>query len=307
MNAKDGAPWRRIAARQAGLITRAQLAAAGVDRWAVSHRVESERWQALSATVIATTTGELGDEQRLWHAALHPGGPSLVGGLAAAELAGLRNWHRDRITIYVPYERGQVPALAGVDYVRTRRVLRDLRDRHASLPRMRVEPAILLFAASERSERAALGSIAATVQQQLAAPTALHDWVTRLRPLRRAKLFEQTLREIAGGAHSMGELDVARMCRAHRLARPRRQVRRRDAGGRLRFTDCEWQNADGRVLVLEVDGAFHMDVEGWEDDIVRQRALAGTHRIIVRCTTRELRDDSDRVARDLIRLGVPRL
>jgi very-short-patch-repair endonuclease len=58
--------------------------------------------------------------------------------------------------------------------------------------------------------------------------------------------------------------------------------------------------------VLEVDGGFHMDVEEWEDDIARQRALAAPDRILVRCTSRELRDEPERVARDLITLGVPR-
>lgn len=298
--------WRRVAVQQGGLITRAQLAAAGIERWTIARRVKGERWQELSPTVIATTTGELSDHQHLWHAVLHAGPEAIVAGLMAAELAGLRNWRRDCITVFAPYTRGQVSPLAGFEFVRTKRSLRDLRVRQSSPPRMRLEPAILLFAAAEKSERAALGSIAATVQQQRTTPTLLLEWLERLRPLRRAALFERTLQEIAGGAHSMGELDVNRMCRVHRIARPRRQVRRRDASGRLRFTDCEWMTLDGRELVLEVDGAFHMNVEAWEDDLARQRALTATHRLIVRCTTRELRDESDRVARDLIRLGAPR-
>lgn len=111
--------------------------------------------------------------------------------------------------------------------------------------------------------------------------------------------------DIAGGAQSVGEIDVRRMCRDFGLRLPDRQVRRRDASGRLRFTDCEWRLADGRVLVLEVDGGFHMEVEHWEDDLARQRALTAPDRIVVRCTTRELRDQPDVVARDLRLLGVP--
>jgi len=82
-------------------------------------------------------------------------------------------------------------------------------------------------------------------------------------------------------------------------------VRRRDSDGRLRFTDCEWRLADGRILTLEVDGAFHMDVEHWEEDLARQRALTATDRLIVHCTSRELRDDPERVATHLKMLGVP--
>jgi very-short-patch-repair endonuclease len=96
------------------------------------------------------------------------------------------------------------------------------------------------------------------------------------------------------------------MCRRHRLAHPKRQVKRRDADGRVRFTDCEWSLPDGRVLVLEVDGSFHMGAQQWEDDVVRQRALSAPDRAIVRCTAHELREDSGAaVARDLRRLGVP--
>jgi very-short-patch-repair endonuclease len=73
----------------------------------------------------------------------------------------------------------------------------------------------------------------------------------------------------------------------------------------VRFTDCEWPLPDGRVLVLEVEGIFHMEAEQWEADMVRQRALADPMRLILRCTSRELRDDPAQVARDLRRLGVP--
>lgn len=131
------------------------------------------------------------------------------------------------------------------------------------------------------------------------------DWVDRLRPLRRADRFRRVLREIAGGADSTAEIDVRRMCRSFGLAPPARQVRRRDSTGRVRYTDCEWRLADDRYLVLEVYGAFHLDVEHWEEDIARQRALTAPHRIVVRCTARELRDLPERVARDLLLLGVP--
>ena len=102
----------------------------------------------------------------------------------------------------------------------------------------------------------------------------------------------------------MAELDVARMCRRHGLPRPRRQVRRRDSSGRWRYTDAEWLLPDGRVVVLEVDGAFHMDVTSWADDIERERGLIGTGVLVLRCTSHELRDDDARVVRDLRRVGV---
>jgi len=298
--------WRDIAKSQAGLITRAQLAGAGVQRWSVAHRVTTERWQELSATVVATTTGELTREQSMWHAVLHAGDGALIAGLSAAALGGLRNWDRDEVTVTVPYRNDVPRPIEGVRYIRSRRSSSELKATASSLPTMRIEPAILLFAAVERSERTAQGVLAAAIQQQLTTPELLLEWLVRLRPLRRAALFRQALQEIAGGAQSLAELDIRRFCERHRLAGPRRQTRRRDASGRLRFTDCEWDLSDGRTLVLEIDGAFHMEVEHWEDDIARQRALTDPARVIIRCTARELRDDDAQLARDLIRLGVPR-
>lgn len=298
--------WRAVARRQAGLITRAQLNAVGVDRWAVRHRVTTERWVELTPTVIGTTTGELSRRQLMWLGVLHAGGDALIGELAAAELAGLRNWHRDHVAVLVPRGADLGAGAPGVEFVQTRRALRLLRRSSSTLPVARLEPAVLLFAARQRSTRTAEGVLAAVVQQQLTTPDAMLDWVEQLQPLRWAGRFRRTLREIAGGAHSVAELDVRRMCRAYGLALPRRQVKRRDSSGRVRFTDCEWVLADGRILVLEVDGSFHLDVEQWEDDLSRQRALSGTNRIIVRCTSRELRDDAGSVARDLLELGVPR-
>jgi hypothetical protein len=295
-----------MAAQQAGLLTRRQLAIAGMNRWAVLHRIERERWQLVAPDVVATTTGELTLEQRKWRAVLHGGESALLAGLSAAQDAGLERWERPYIEVLLPHSFHSPQPLDGAAYRRTRHDLRFLRDRHARIPRCRVEPAVLLFAATERSERTAAGVLAAVVQQRLTTPERLLASLDDLTPLRRARTMRIVLDEIAGGAQSLGEIDVKRMCRQHRIVAPRRQTRRRDGGGRLRFTDCEWDLVGGRTLVLEVDGGFHMEVEHWEDDLARQRALASPNRTTVHCTPRELRDTPDEVARDLIKLGVPR-
>ncbi|MEX0429028.1 hypothetical protein AB3X52_15480 [Nocardioides sp. DS6] len=298
--------WREVAAGQAGLLTRVQLREVGVERWHITHRVSTERWQALTPSVIATTTGELSNAQRLWLGVLHGGDGSMLGGLTAAERLGLERWHRDTITVLVPYANDVPAPLDGYRFVRSRRPLAELRERSSDVPCCQIEPAVLLFAAAERSARTAQGVLAAVVQQQRTDAAALSSWLDRLAPLRRAALFRRTLLEISGGAQSLAEMDVKRLCRAHGLALPTRQVKRRDAEGRLRFTDCEWVLPDGRIVDLEVDGLFHMEVEQWEDDLARQRALSGSGRTIVRCTSREVRDDPGRIAADLRRLGVPR-
>jgi hypothetical protein len=294
-----------MAAEQAGLLTRAQLRACGFERWAVNHRIATERWAELSPTVIGTTTGVLTREQSMWLGVLHAGDNAIVGDLTAAAVHGLRNWHRDDVVILVRRGLDTRDPLPGIRFVETRRPLRLLRDSRRQLPVARIEPAVLRFAAYQRSTRTAEGVVAAVVQQGLTSPEAMVDWVERLQPLRWARRFKRALGEIAGGAQSVAEIDVRRMCRAFDLVLPRRQTKRRDAAGRIRFTDCEWILPDGRIVVLEVDGGFHMEVEHWEDDLARQRALTAPNRIVVRCTARELRDEPGKVARDLRNLGVP--
>ena len=244
-------------------------------------------------------------EALLWIGVLHGGPQAILGDLTAAEALGLRNWTREEITVLVPRGTDVGAGYPGIRYRSVRRSISDLRVTAGGLPVCRIEAAILLFAARQRSSRTASGVLAAAVQQRLTSPDHLRYWIDELRPLRSAERLRQTLDDIEGGAQSVAEIDVRRMCRTGGLAAPRRQVKRRDGSGRLRFTDCEWIAADGSVRVLEVDGGFHMDVEHWEDDLARQRALSTAGHVIVRCTARELRDEPERLACDLRRLGVP--
>lgn len=299
-------PWQGLADQQAGLLSRRQLNQLGVDRFKVRNHVAAGRWVERSSTVIGTTTGPLSREQLMWLGVLHAGPTSLIGDLTAAEVAGLKNWHRDAVTVLVPQDLVLDDPPSGIHLARTRRPLGSLRDPQRELPTCLIEPAILHFAAYQSSRRTAQGVVAAAVQQQVTDPASLALWLERMKPLRWAPMFRAVLGDIAGGSQSLAEIDVLRLCRGQGLRAPDRQIRRRDASGRLRYTDCEWRLPDGRVLVLEIDGAFHMDVEHWEDDIARQRGLSDPDRLVVRCTAREVRDEPDRLAADLRRLGVPR-
>jgi hypothetical protein len=297
-----GAPWQVTAGRQAGLITRRQLRVCGVTNEAVDAQLNAQRWRLVSGVVVATATGLLTRRQLMWAGVLHGGPRSSVGGLTALEVLGLRNWQRPEVTVLVEKSHNLEP-LAGVAFVETRRPLEAFRGPWP-LPMWQVEPAALLFAAYEPVTRTAYGLLAAIVQQRLSNPYLLQRWIDRMRPLRRAKAFAAILGEIGGGAQSLAELDLSRMCRRHHLPLPVRQTPRPDSSGRMRFTDAEWRLADGRVVVLEVDGSFHMDVGHWSDDLERERDLVAGGAIVLRCTARQLREDDGAVARDLRRVGV---
>jgi hypothetical protein len=283
------------------VLARRQLLALGYDNDYVDRQVSADRWQRVGEVVICTTTGQLSREQLMWAGVLHAGPWSAIGGLTALERRGLRHWHRDEITVLLAKSHNLEP-LRGVRFVETRRPVSLYATGH--LPTWRTEPAALLFAGYNRSRRTAHGVLAAVVQQRLTTPAKLLTEIGRMQPLRWAKSFKAALGDVSDGSHSLAEMRVVRMCFEHRLPVPDRQTRRVDASGKVRYTDAEWRLPSGKVVILEVDGGFHMEVEHWEDDIMRERDLVVTGAIVLRCTTRELSDEPARVVTSLRAVGV---
>ncbi|KQY57182.1 hypothetical protein [Nocardioides sp. Root140] len=296
-------PWSSLAGLQHGVLARSQLYALGVTRAAVRANVSAGRWCWRTESVLTTTTGPLNWEQRLWLGVLHCGPGSAVGGLTAAKVHGLRNWDRDLVTVVVDDSLSfeKVPEL---HIVRTRRPIQKWLA-PVTLPLLRLEPAVLLFGAYDRSKRTAQGALAAVVQQGLTTPDRLGACLATMNPLRRSRDFRATLLDLAGGAQSVAEMDVRRACRSYGVVPPHRQRARVDRAGKRRWTDCEWDLPDGRVVVLEVDGAFHLDVMQYSADMRRQRRITTPTRLIVRCAAVEIRDEPGKVMADLIALGVP--
>ncbi|TNM36555.1 hypothetical protein FHP29_20720 [Nocardioides albidus] len=256
-----------LAAGQAGLIARRQLTALGCDWDRVQRQVGAGRWAERSPRVLSITTGELTTEQRRWLGVLHAGPRSIVGGLTAGARHGLRGWERSDVTVLVDDELAFEP-VDGIRFFRSRRPFDLLRDPRPGIPSARLE------------------------------------WVEQLRPLRRAGGFRRMLHDVEGGVHSGAERDVARLCRRFGLPLPVRQTSRVDSAGRRRWTDCEWRLGGGRVLVLEVDGSFHVEVEQWIADLRRDRRLTAAERVVVRASAFEIRHEPEEVARDLVALGV---
>ncbi len=286
------------------MLSQAQLTELRLSRSFVRNQLRARRWAQRTSSVFSTTTGPLSREQRLWQAVLHAGPTALIGGLTAAELHGMKNWSRDDITVLVDDELSFDP-IEGVRFFRSRRQLVSMRSARA-LPLSQLEPAVLLFAGYEPNRRTAHGAVAATVQQRLTTPDRLSGWLARMTPLRRAPELRLLLQDIAGGAHSLSEIDLRRACKEFAVAPPRGQKGRRDRQGRRRWTDAEWNLPGGWVLVLEVDGAFHDDVLQAAADKSRHRKLSTRQRIVVSCSAYELRHDPGSVMEDLIAFGVPR-
>jgi len=295
--------WAGLAEAQAGLLSHRQLRELGVSRGEIRNHLRVGRWAVRSAAVISTTTGPLSPEQALWLGVLHGGPTAMVGALSAATRRGLKRWHRDEITILVGNPLSFEP-LPGYRFFRTRRPYKVLLG-SGDLPACRLEPAVLMFAAHEPHLRTALGAVTATVQQRLTTTDALDNWIDRLAPLRRSRDLRALLADVSDGAHSMAEVDLRKACRTYGVEPPRSQRQRTDRRGRTRYTDAEWLLPDGRVLVLEVDGAFHDDVMQASEDRVRNRRLTNARRVVVQCSAWELRHEPWEVIQDLVALGVP--
>ena len=295
-----------LVARQHGMLARRQLTALGIGWDAVDHQIRTRRWVERTPRVISTVTGELTLLQRRWLAVLHAGPRSMLGGLTAADHHGLRRWEREVITVLVDDELAFEP-VPGVRFSRSRRSFELLAQPIDGLATCRLEPAVLMWAGYDAPQRPAHAILAASVQQRLTTPDRLLRWIDLLRPLRRAPAFRATLDDIAGGSQSGAELAVVRMCRRFAIRVPDRQVPRLDHRGLRRWTDAEWDLADGSALVLEVDGSFHMDVEHWSADKKRARRLTTRSRTVIGCTAYELRHEAGEVAHDLLAIGVPRV
>lgn len=130
------------------------------------------------------------------------------------------------------------------------------------------------------TDRGALAVLASSVQQRLVRVRDLTAEVDRNERLHRRQLIKTTLADIEGGAHALSELDFRRLVvRQFGLAEPDLQVPRRDENGRRRWLDACWEQAK---LVVEIDGAAHIDVLTYWDDMGRGNDLTLDHYRVMR-------------------------
>lgn len=300
----------RLARRQRGAVHRDQLRAIGLTRSQVAHQLRSGRWTAVGQQVVVLGAGlglPLGDRRQLmWTALLDAGPQSALASHTSLELARFRTFATEAADLHLLVQRGaRVTPLPGVVVHESRRF--DAADTSATggLRRTRTARSAVDAAAWQPWPRFACALLAAVVQQRLCTAAQLDQCLAEVGRVRHKQYMRLAVADIAGGAESMGELDVATMCRRFGLQPPDRQVPRRDRLGGWRFTDCEWKTSSGSTVVLEVDGSHHLDPAHWGADMVRERTLVISGTRVLRATTFELRLDAGAVAADLRAAGVP--
>ena len=258
-----------LAQNHGGVVSRADLAAAGIDRWAIRSEVNAGRWSLHGARTVAVHTGPLPSEALLWRAVWEVGRGALLDGVSALLAGGLQNFESPVVHVSVDHE---VRLLGRVDGVRVHQVREPLaRDTcSVGVPRVRVGVAAVRAAQWAATDRQAALLLCMSVQQRLVRADDLCPVRWPGAHYGRTAFVRQLVRDVRDGAQSLGELDFAGLCRQRGLPEPERQVVRAGARGRI-YLDVRWRECP---LVVEVDGAQHRLGLAISSDNLRRNALA---------------------------------
>jgi hypothetical protein len=297
----------RMLTAQSGVATYPQLVAAGLSTHQVRAQVEARRWTRYGDRCVVTHNAEPTRRQWMWVAVLDNRGPAALAGFSALEVRGFRYFGEEAGLIHVVVRRGSAyHRFPGVHVHESRRFRVTDVVATDGIPRLTAARSAVDAGAWQPSARYACGVLAAVVQQRICLPADLGEALRTVGRVRHKRAMRLAVADITGGAEALSEIDIATLCRRSGLQPPYRQRVRTDRQGRRRYLDCEWVLDDGRVVVLEVDGAHHLLVEHWEADIRRERDVVLSGRHVLRATANEARHDPDQLAADLAAIGVPR-
>ena len=260
-----------------GVISRTELRAFGVDRFAIRNHVVAGRWHVHGRQTISTHTGELSTLALRWRA-IYEVSPriAVLDGITALQTAGLDRFDDVRVHVSVPHGSRPRPVNGvRIHQVRNRDLTEVLTD---GIPRVRPDVAAVRAAHWAVSDRQAALVLCLAVQQRLVSNAALVLVAEGLNGQRRRTLIRRVARDLAAGAHSLGELDFACLCRRRGLPEPDRQVVINAANGRL-CLDVRWTSIG---LVVVFDGSQHRGGVALTDDYLRQNAVTLSGDVVLR-------------------------
>lgn len=240
---------RELGERHDGVVHRDDLYALGLTYDQVLAELRAGRWQQLGRKSIGLV-GPHPTREALWRVAVwESGAGAVLDGVTSLLAAGLRSWEERVVHVSVSQGARTRPS-AGVRIHRLRDVGRTL---STQPPRTAPEVAVLRAASWAQSDRQALTLLAMSVQQRLVPPARLQEaWAATQRHPRRA-LLTQAVPLVCDGAHALGEIDFARICRRRGLPEPSRQVLRRTPQGKV-YLDVYF---DDFAVHIEINGAQH--------------------------------------------------
>jgi very-short-patch-repair endonuclease len=233
----------------------------------VAREVEGDCWKTWGNQTVAIHTGPLEARALAWRAIWEVGVRiAALDGISALQAGGLRNCFEPAVHISVPYGC-RIRAIPGVDLHHVRRLEGELMG--AGIPRTRPPVAAVRAAQWAASDRQAMLALVMPVQQRLVSGTRLLAASEVVSGRRRRAMVRQLASDIADGAHSLGELDFAAMCRRRGLPATSRQVIRHGPRGTI-YLDVRWDDVG---LVVEIDGSQHNQGLGVADGNLRQNAV----------------------------------
>lgn len=297
---------RALAERQHGALHRDQLRRLAVSPARVSSQLAARRWTAWGAKVVLLQNARPSRDQLMWLAVLDAGPLSALGSHTSLELAGFKSFAREATKVHLIVPRGsRATRFTGVQLHESRRLHPGPITRTQGLPRTETARSTIDAAAWQPYPRFACLMLAAAVQQRVTTAAELDQALRFVGRVRHKAYLRLVLGDIARGAESLGEIDLAGVCTRFGLVHPTRQVKRRDSTGRLRYLDAEWRLPTGEVVVLEVDGSHHLDIANWQADMRRERSIVVSRRWVLRATAFEVRLEPGAIVADLIAMGIP--
>lgn len=255
---------------QDGVTSYAQLTASGLDRVDIERGVRRNELRRVHPRVYVNHTGPLTWEQRAWAAVLYAGPAVLC--WESLEAPKGRDDGRP-IHVAIDHSRKVMPQ-PGIVIHRMRGL--ELKAYGGTPPRLRVEDNALAMANEAKTEIDAIARVAEVASRSYVTAATLQSALDRAHSVRRRRLIQQLLNDLASGTHSVLEhAYLTKVERAHALPTGRRQSPRTGTAGN-QFRDVEYE---AYALVVELDGALGHDT--WRDQA----------------------RDADRALDDLARLG----
>ncbi len=291
--------FRELLDRQDGVVSRRQLLGAGLQDHDVARMARRRELALVHPGVWVAHTGPLTWEQRAWAAVLvhHPAWLTRASALADPSRDG---------PVHVAIASGRsVRPVPGVVAHRTARLQQRIAPM-STLPRLRLEEAVVEVAAAAQDPYAAFAAFARLCHTRRSHPRAIADALARRRGVPSRALLLEMLADLAEGTCSVLEREyLVRVERAHSLPTPARQLRVRTAGGVV------YRDADHLAygVVVELDGRlFHDSPTARADDLDRDLDTVAEHggltlRIGWRQVTRDACRTALRVGRVLQRHG----
>ena len=282
----DGRSLAALAARQDGVITRAQALDCGMTERVLRYRARAAGpWQALLPGVYLTHTGQPADEEREIAALLYGGPRSVLTGAAALRRHDLSvggpgaGGHVARppgaVDVLVPLQLRR----AGAGFARLHRTARlpagfcvERAARFAFVPRAVAD------AVRPMTDLADVRAVVAeAVQRRRCSILHLAEELAA-GPVNGSALLRQALAEVADGVRSVAEADLRDLIRWARLPTPLYNPRLLVGEEFLAMPDCWWPESG---VAGEADSrAWHFSPREWEQTMARHARMSA-HGIIV--------------------------